>query len=157
MKDIVKWLTDNNKYISTMESCTGGFIANSITNIEGASLVFKYGAVTYSNEFKIKMGVSSKIIDTYSVYSEECAKDMAKSISLYTGSNYGVGVTGKFNRIDPNNLVGNDNTVFVSIYNNDNDEYICGSILVSSTNREQNKEEVLAFVIEKINEMIKKG
>ena len=59
MEEIIKKLTKLDKTISTMESCTGGGLANAITNIEGASEVFKYGAVTYSNEFKIKMGVSS--------------------------------------------------------------------------------------------------
>ncbi|MGM9875845.1 MAG: CinA family protein [Bacilli bacterium] len=49
MKDfsnIVKLLIKNNKTISTMESCTGGGVANAITNIEGASEVFKFGALS---------------------------------------------------------------------------------------------------------------
>ena len=54
MEEIIKKLTELSKTIATMESCTGGAVANSITNIEGASLVFKFGAVTYSNEYKIK-------------------------------------------------------------------------------------------------------
>ena len=65
MNEVIKLLTEKNKTISTMESCTGGGIANAITNIEGSSEVFKFGAVTYSNEYKIKMGVSSNIIDKY--------------------------------------------------------------------------------------------
>ena len=55
MQRIIKKLTDLNKTIATMESCTGGGVANSITNIEGASEVIKFSAVTYSNEFKIKI------------------------------------------------------------------------------------------------------
>ena len=62
-KRIVEKLCKLSKTISTMESCTGGSLSNAITNIEGASEVFKYGAITYSNEFKIKMGVSKDIID----------------------------------------------------------------------------------------------
>ena len=54
--------------VSTMESCTGGAVVNAITNIPGASQVLKYSAVTYCNEFKIKMGVSKDVIDKYSVY-----------------------------------------------------------------------------------------
>ena len=77
MKDIVLLLKKKNKTISTMESCTGGGVANAITNIEGASEVLKYSAVTYSNEFKIKMGVSSEVIDKYSVYSMETAMEMS--------------------------------------------------------------------------------
>ena len=45
-KEIVKRLTLNNKTISTMESCTGGGLVNAITNIEGASEVLKYSAIT---------------------------------------------------------------------------------------------------------------
>ena len=76
MKEIVEKLIKLNKTISTMESCTGGSLAGSITNIPGASEIFKYGAVTYSNEFKIKMGVNKDVIDKYSVYSENTANEM---------------------------------------------------------------------------------
>ena len=77
-KEIVEILNNNNKTVSTMESCTGGMVANTITNVEGASLVFRFGAVTYSNEYKIKMGVDKSVIDNYSVYSMETAKEMSK-------------------------------------------------------------------------------
>ena len=82
MEEVVKRLIDKNKTISTMESCTGGGVANAITNVEGASEVLKFNAVTYSNEFKIKMGVSSSVIDKYSVYSAETAMEMSKNIFL---------------------------------------------------------------------------
>ena len=91
---IVNKLINNNKTISTMESCTGGLLASSLTDIEGASEVIKFSAVTYSNEFKIKMGVSEKVINTYSVYSIETAIEMSKNISSFTNSNYGIGITG---------------------------------------------------------------
>ena len=104
MKDLVKLLIEKNKTISTMESCTGGGVANAITNVEGASNVLKFSAVTYSNEFKIKMGVDKSIIDKYSVYSIETANEMSKNISKFTNSDYGIGITGKLNRVDENNL-----------------------------------------------------
>ena len=62
MKEIVDILISNNNTISTMESCTGGGVSNAITNIEGSSSIFKFGAVTYSNEYKIKMGHTKKCI-----------------------------------------------------------------------------------------------
>ena len=65
MEDIIKYLLDNNQTISVMESCTGGLMASSITDIPNASLVFKFGATTYSNEYKIKFGVKKKLIDKY--------------------------------------------------------------------------------------------
>ena len=92
MKQIIDLLKEKNKTISTMESCTGGGVANAITNIEGASEVLRYSAVTYSNEYKIKMGVDEKVIDKYSVYSMETAIEMAKNISNFANSNIGVGI-----------------------------------------------------------------
>ena len=115
MKEVIEILTKNKETISTMESCIGGGIANAITNIEGASEVFKYSAVTYSNEFKIKMGIPSEIIEKYTVYSTQVANEMSKCISNYTNSDYGIGVTGKLNRVDRFNPYGSDNVVFISI------------------------------------------
>lgn len=116
MKDVVNRLISLNKTISTMESCTGGFLANCITNIEDSSKVFKFGTVTYSNEYKIKLGVDSNIIDKYTVYSIATANAMSKAISLYTNSDYGVGITGKLNKQDDNNPYGSNNIVYVSVY-----------------------------------------
>ncbi len=143
MEEIIKKLILNNKTISTMESCTGGGVANSITNIEGASEVFSFAAVTYSNEYKIKMGVNSQTIDKYSVYSMEVAKEMSRAISNYTNSCYGVGITGKLNRIDKYNLYGEDNTVYISVYDKYFDKYYTNSIKVDKNTRRDNKELVI--------------
>lgn len=147
MKEIVEILNKNNKTISTMESCTGGFIANTITNIEGASNVFKFGAVTYSNEFKIKMGVSSDVIDKYSVYSMETSCQMSKCICEFTNSNFGIGITGKLNRCDNANMYGDDSTVYISIYNKDTRCYTNEVIKVIYENREENKKYIMERVI----------
>lgn len=154
MKRVIEKLKEKNKTISTMESCTGGGVANSITNIEGASEVLKFSAVTYSNEFKIKMGVSSDIIDKYSVYSMETAMEMSKNISKFTGSNYGVGITGKLNRVDINNLYGSDNTVYISIYDRDSDKFYNSKIDVDKSSRKENKEIVINLIIEKLLEIV---
>ena len=150
MKDfsnIVKLLIKNNKTISIMESCTGGGVANTITNIEGSSEVFKFGAVTYSNEYKIKMGVSRDIIDKYSVYSMETANEMSKNISLFTNSNYGIGITGKLNRIDKYNPYGKDNIVYISIYDSDNDKYYNSIVEATCIDRRENKELIINKII----------
>ena len=65
MREIINKLILTNKTISTMESCTGGGLANEITSYEDASKVLKFSAVTYSNEYKIKMGVDEEIINKY--------------------------------------------------------------------------------------------
>ena len=123
MKEIIDKLTCLNKTIASMESCTGGGLVNAITNIEGASEVIKYSAVTYSNEYKIKMGVSKDIIDKYTVYSMETARNMAYCISEYANANLGIGITGKLNKVDNYNPYGDDGTVFVSIFDKDNNTY----------------------------------
>lgn len=156
LEEIVKILTEQNKTVSTMESCTGGALANVITNIPGASEILKFSAVTYSNEFKIKMGVPKEIIATYSVYSIETAIEMSKKISEFTNSNYGIGITGKLNRVDSHNLSGDDSTVYFSIYNKENNTNYNGSLKVTKETRKENKEEVINLIVDKLYEIIKK-
>ena len=154
MKRVVKLLNKKNKTISTMESCTGGGVVNAITNIEGASEVLKFSAVTYSNEYKIKMGVSSDVIEKNSVYSIETAMEMSRNISEFSNSNYGIGITGKLNRIDNNNLYGSDNKVFISIYDKDLDKFYNYDINVNNKSRKENKEFIINFILEKLLEII---
>ena len=151
---IVNKLINNNKTISRMESCTGGLLASSLTDIEGASEVIKFSAVTYSNEFKIKMGVSEEVINTFSVYSIETAIEMSKNISNFTNSNYGVGITGKLNRVDFNNLFSKDNVVYISIYDKDNDKYYNYDIEVNRDTRRENKRYVIEFIYNKLINII---
>ena len=143
MKRVVEKLIELNKTISTMESCTGGAIANAITNIPDASKVIKFSAITYSNEYKIKMGVSKELINKYTVYSIEVARDMALAIANFTNSNYGVGVTGKLKKIDNNNLVGEDDIVFLVIYDKDNNKYYDIKIKLCFDNRIDNKNQII--------------
>ena len=138
-----------------MESCTGGALVNKITNIEGSSNVLKYSAVTYSNEYKIKMGVPKETIDKYTVYSIETAIEMSKAISNYTNSNYGIGITGKLNRIDENNLTGNDNEIFINIYDKDNNKNYKLILKAIYNTREENKELIIEKIIEKLLEILK--
>ncbi len=155
MKEIIEILTKNNETISTMESCTGGAIVNAITNIEGASEVLKFSAVTYSNEYKIKLGVSEELIDKYTVYSSEVANDMAKKISNYTSSTYGIGITGKLNRVDRFNPYGSDNVVFISIYSKKEDKHYHATVECTESSRLLNKELVLNTVIYLLKSILK--
>ena len=148
LEKIVKILKDNGKTISTMESCTGGAIANAITNVPGASNVLNFSAVTYSNDFKIKMGVSALVIDKYTVYSKETAREMARAISEFTSSDYGIGVTGKLGKRDPNNKCGDDNQVFICIY--DGSKYIDFDLFVDKDDRRADKLEVLEVVADRL-------
>lgn len=151
-RKIIKELTKRNETIATMESCTGGGVANAITNIEGASEILKFSAVTYSNEYKIKMGVSGDIINKYSVYSMETAHEMAFNISKFANANYGIGITGKLNRADKNNNFGKDNEVYISIYHKGN--YYDIKISVDKKTRKQNKDVIIKVITDKLGDII---
>lgn len=150
MKDIVNKLKEKGLTIATMESCTGGGVANAITNIPGASEVLRFSAVTYSNEYKIKMGVSSDTIDKYSVYSMEVAREMSKAISDFAVSNIGVGITGKMGVLDPANPYGDDNTIYISIYTKEDDTYHTFKMNTQYETRKDNKDLIIGRIKEEL-------
>ena len=80
---------------ATAESCTGGLIANRITNVPGASEVFTHGFVTYANEAKTGMlGVSPSDLEINGVVSEVVARAMAEGALEKSGAGIAVSVTG---------------------------------------------------------------
>ncbi|MBQ2842072.1 MAG: competence/damage-inducible protein A [Clostridia bacterium] len=92
---VVELLKENRLKIATAESCTAGYIPKRITDIAGASNVFEYGAVTYSNEIKMKvLGVKAETLEKYSVYSEQTAREMAAGVRRISGADIGISVTG---------------------------------------------------------------
>lgn len=152
--ELVKRLSDKKLEIATMESCTGGGLANYITSVEGASKILKFSAVTYSNEYKIKMGVSKETIDEYSVYSIEVAREMSYNILKFANADIGVGITGKINREDMNNPGGKNNLVYASIYIKEKDIYYDEVIELEGGNREANKEIIIQKIVEKLLEVM---
>lgn len=151
MKDLVERLAKEKKTIATMESCTGGGVVNAITSIEGASEVISFSAVTYSNNAKMLMGVSSEVIDEFSVYSRECADEMSRNVAFIANSDFGVGVTGKLNRVDVNNPFGEDNVVFISVYDWENKRYYNSTVEATLGSRSENKDLVIDRVIAMVN------
>ena len=97
------------------------------------------------------MGVNKDIIDKYTVYSMEAAMEMSKNISLFTTSNYGVGITGQINRSDPNNIVSDNNKIYISLYDRDNDKFYNKQITAIEGSRKENKD----MIIDEIVEMVK--
>lgn len=156
MIEIVKLLIQKNKTIATMESCTGGALASEITNVPGSSQVLKFSAVTYCNEYKEKMGVNPQIIEKYSVYSSNTACEMAKCISDFADADYGIGITGKLNEKDINNMQGEDNKVYFCIFNRENNSYYNNELYVTKESRLENKKEVLAKIKEDLLVQLKK-
>ncbi len=155
MRDVVNLLIEKKMTIATMESCTGGFVASSITDIDGSSNVLKFSAVTYSNEYKIKMGVSKEVIDKYSVYSMNVAREMAKNISDFASSDIGVGITGKINRVDENNLFGDDNKIYYAIYDKNSDKYYEYELIAINDTRLNNKKYIMENISKSLLEIYK--
>ncbi len=154
MKEIIEILTKRKETISTMESCTGGMVANEITNIPGASEVFQLGIVSYSNHMKEKYGMDSKIIDQYTVYSMEVAKEMARLATVNGESDYGIGITGTLNRQDPNNPTDKMNMVYFAIYDKKEDRYIEQTMSVSSFDRVENKKMIMRLLVMRLKTLL---
>jgi len=92
---VVKMLAAAHKTIVTAESCTGGMIANRITNVSGSSEVFLNGWVTYSNDSKIKqLGVRAGSLKKFGAVSEEIAREMAENARKRSGADYALSATG---------------------------------------------------------------
>jgi nicotinamide-nucleotide amidase len=81
--------------ISTAESCTGGLLANRLTNVPGSSKVFHRGFVTYSNESKSDLlGVSQALLSEHGAVSEPVARAMAEGALRNANSNFSLALTG---------------------------------------------------------------
>jgi len=92
---LVADLTEAGKAVSTAESCTGGWVAKAITDIPGASGVFHYGIVSYSNGAKEQMlGVPNPVIEEHGSVSESVVAEMANGALNLSGADIAVAVSG---------------------------------------------------------------
>jgi nicotinamide-nucleotide amidase len=81
--------------ISTAESCTGGMIAERLTDVPGSSRYFLSGLVCYSNESKMELaGIPPLLLEMQGAVSAEVARGLAEGIRARAGTTIGVGVTG---------------------------------------------------------------
>ncbi|MFP4472834.1 MAG: CinA family protein [Candidatus Omnitrophota bacterium] len=81
--------------LATAESCTGGMLAERITDVSGSSQIFAGGVVTYSNAAKSRvLGVPEDIINRKGAVSEDVAVAMARRVREIHNSHYGIGITG---------------------------------------------------------------
>ena len=115
MQNIIEKLIAHRYTISTMESCTGGLLASTITNYSGASDILTGAFVTYSNIAKVRQGVPAEIIDRYGVYSAETAAAMAEACARAYDAKIGIGITGSLGRKDPYNPDSVPGQVYYSI------------------------------------------
>jgi nicotinamide-nucleotide amidase len=88
-------LTEKRLTVAVAESCTGGLIANRLTDVPGSSVYFERGLVTYSNEAKIQLlGVPAEIINQHGAVSEETARLMAEGVRRNAKTVLGLSSTG---------------------------------------------------------------
>lgn len=91
---VIAMLKERGLRLGTMESCTGGLLASTLTDVPGASTVFKGGLVTYMTEMKEQFGVDAGVIEQHGVVSSETAAAMARAVCELLGTELGVGITG---------------------------------------------------------------
>jgi len=81
--------------IATAESCTGGLLAHTLTNVSGSSDYFICGVISYSNTAKIQLlGVSEQLLKKHGAVSKEVAAAMAKAIRQHAQVTFGLATTG---------------------------------------------------------------
>ena len=81
--------------LAVAESCTGGLLAQRITDVAGSSEWFERGLVTYSNRSKQELlGISPDLLAQVGAVSRECADAMARGLLVMTPADWGVAVTG---------------------------------------------------------------
>ena len=89
------YLATKNATISTAESCTGGMVAERLTNVPGSSRYFMSGVICYSNESKMELaGIPPLLLEMQGAVSIEVARGLAEGIRARAGTTIGVGVTG---------------------------------------------------------------
>ncbi|HSD69262.1 MAG TPA: CinA family protein [Woeseiaceae bacterium] len=92
---LVRELIESGRSVAAAESCTGGWIAKSITDVPGASRCFAYGIVSYSNGAKeALLGVSPHTLEQFGAVSEPTVKEMAEGVIKLSGADLAVAVSG---------------------------------------------------------------
>ncbi len=92
---VVTWLRQHGQTVATAESCTGGLVAQRITDVPGSSAVFLGGVVAYSNEAKTDLvAVPADLNALVGAVSPEVAQALAEGAKRRFGATYGIGITG---------------------------------------------------------------
>ncbi|HKP04406.1 MAG TPA: CinA family nicotinamide mononucleotide deamidase-related protein [Chthoniobacterales bacterium] len=92
---VVKMLTEQNRTLALVESCTGGYLAHRLTNVPGASAVLLAGYVTYSNEAKTgAVGVNPALIAEHGAVSRQVATAMAEGARKKSSADFALATTG---------------------------------------------------------------
>lgn len=153
---VTKMLIEKQLEIATMESCTSGLIASNITDYEGASAILKGSCITYSNETKILAGVRRGVIEDYGVYSPETASEMALTTKMKFMADIGIGITGSFGNIDPNNPDSVAGVIFYEINYSQEENPIKLVYTKPNMSRKDMKQKTVDIVLATLNAMLAK-
>ena len=94
-ENTVAGLSRTGRTLAVAESCTGGLIGKTLTDIAGSSSVFYGGFILYSNDAKQSLaGVSAETLDKYGAVSEETVREMAQGTKERCGTDYALSVSG---------------------------------------------------------------
>ena len=92
---LIRLLAERGQTLAVAESCTGGCLADRLTNVPGASAVLRAGLVTYSNEAKqAVLGVRAETLDRHGAVSEAVASEMAEGARRVSRADYAIATTG---------------------------------------------------------------
>ncbi|MCC6346634.1 MAG: CinA family protein [Nitrospirales bacterium] len=129
--------------LSSAESCTGGLVSHYLTLLPGASVYFRGGLVTYSNNAKIRLlGISPSLIESHGAVSEEAARAMAEEARRLLQTDYAVATTGN---LGPGTLEGKERgLVYCAVSGR---EAVSSKRMVLTGNREENREEAALLAL----------
>jgi len=148
---IIQKLTQAGKTLSTAESCTGGLIASSITDVSGSSKIFLGGMIVYATEMKLRLlGVSKEVL-YYGVISSQMASEMGLKIKALTGSDYSIATTGN---LGPDVMEGKPRGLIYIAVATPEKVYVKELNLQGDrvSNKTKATEEALKFLLEVLNE-----
>jgi len=156
VKEISRYSRIYDFTLATAESCTGGHIANTITNTERSSDYFLGGFVTYSNESKIRdLKIELTTLEQFGVYSSETAIAMAKNIREIFSATIGISTTGI---APPRNSLSDEQTGKVYIGISSASQVLSKTVIIETNNRQEFKKRVteisLDFLIENIQNLL---
>lgn len=138
--------------ISTMESCTGGALANTFTNVRGASEFFDSAWIAYDENAKIQYGVPLDSFAFGNVYSEQVALAMAQAVMKKTGTDIAISTTGTMDNPDtrPFHTDTVPGTVYIAILVKDKAPFVV-KLNILSTQRDIMKNQIVKIILETLS------
>ena len=95
VKNLAEFLLSKNWKMAAAESCTGGLVCATLTELAGSSAWFERGYITYSNQAKEEcLGVPIDLLKSFGAVSEQVAKAMAAGAQANSGANAAIAITG---------------------------------------------------------------